>query len=113
MSTGVTRETEVYLVVKPTFGRRWNTAGSKMENGVQKIQVTAMRQSRPVKPDGVVVKLKLRFPEGAFMPLEPSAVIDIPLSLVDLGQDVEVEAVPNDQAALAFLAGAARQQMKP
>jgi hypothetical protein len=50
-----------------------------------------------VTPEGsVIVKLKIRIPVRAFMPLEPSVVIDVPEDALVSGDNVTVEAVPDD-----------------
>jgi len=96
--------TTFYAVVKPKFGRRWDTNLGHVDC-VDSIRVTGITQKRPAKPDGVVCKLTLRFNEQAFMPLQPQAVIEIPDSLIAVQQDIEVEAEdPNDAAVAAALA---------
>jgi len=98
-------ETTFYAVVKPKFGRRWDSSVSRQVDCVDSIRVTGITQKRPAKPDGVVCKLTLRFNEVAFMPLQPQAVIEIPDSLIAVQQDIEVEAEdPNDAAVAAALA---------
>lgn len=102
-------ETTVYLDVVPKFGRVYKKAIQTWEHGVEKITVKGVTQSRPAQPKGVVVKMTLRFNEQAFMPLEPSAVIDIPDSLVAVQHDIEVEATDANGAAVAeYLASQAR-----
>ena len=50
-----------------------------------------------VTPEGsIVVKLKLRVPRRAFQPLEPSVVVDVPEDAIISGDDVTVEAVPDE-----------------
>jgi len=111
---GQTVETTFYAQVEPKIGYGWNATTRKNDPCVEKITVVAITQSRPAKPRSgvVVVKLTLQFPVEAFMPLEPSAIIQIPLDMVELGQAIEVEAVEGDDASLRvteFLAEKARQ----
>jgi hypothetical protein len=94
-------EATFYALVEARFGRRWDSTASKQVDGVVGVKVTQILQKRPAKPKGVCVKLTLRFNEQAFMPLAPAAVIDIPDSLVLMGQDVEVEAEDENDAAVA------------
>lgn len=100
-----------YAQVIPSFGSRWDVHQKTSVHGVTKITVAAITQSRPKKPrsGAVVVKLTLRFNEQAFMPLAPSAVIDIPDSLIQIGQVVEVEAADENGVAVAeYLASRAQ-----
>lgn len=98
-----------YAVVKPKFGRRYNSALGHSAEYVDSIRVIGMFQKRPTKPDGVAVKLTLEFNEQAFMPLQPAATISIPDSMVLMSQVVDVEALDeNDQAVAEHLAAKLR-----
>lgn len=102
-----------FATVKPTFGTRYVQQVGTVDC-VKSIRVTNITQKRPAKPDGVVVQLRLRFNEAAFLPLKPSAVIEIPDSMVLIAQDIEVIADdPNDDAAVAIAAAFARQAAMP
>jgi len=108
--TGHQVEATFYAQVVPTFGWRYDKTTGSGGNGVSKVRVVSITQSRPNKPKGVVVKLTLRFNEQAFLPLQPAAVIEIPDSMVQIAQAVEVEAEDeNGQAVAEFLADQVRQ----
>lgn len=108
MSTPVKVTATFFATVKPTFGTRWDQAVGTVPS-VRHIRVTGITQKRPAKPDGVVVKLTLQFNEQAFLPLQPAAVIDIPDSMVEIAQVVDVEALDeNDQAVAEHLAAQLR-----
>jgi hypothetical protein len=97
-----------FAVVKPKFGRRYDPALGHVDC-VDSVRVIGVFQKRPAKPDGVAVKLTLEFTEQAFMPLQPAATISIPDSMVQMAQVVEVEALDeNDQAVAEHLALALR-----
>jgi hypothetical protein len=101
-------EAVFFATVKPTFGKKYKPNMGPVDC-VKSIRVTNVTQKRPAKPDGVVVQLRLRFNEAAFMPLQPSAVIEIPDSMIAIAHDIEVEADdPNDAAAVAVAAAAGR-----
>lgn len=96
-----------YAAVVPTWGRRW--INGAWEQRVDDLKVKRIWQQKPDKAQitagTVVVKLTIRFNEDAFLPLAPVAVIDIPDSVVQASQTIEVEAFDeNDQAVAQFLA---------
>jgi len=100
-------ETTFFLTVEPKFGMVWR--GNKRQHGVEKITVKSVTQSRPAKPNGVVVKLTIRFNEAAFLPLQPQAVIEIPDAFTSIAQAVEVEAEDENGVKVAeYLASQAR-----
>lgn len=99
-----------YAQVEPKFARRWSRQHNAQVQYVESAKVVAFTQSKPAKPKGgtVTVKLTLRFPEAAFLPLEPAAIIDIPASLTSANV-ISVEAVdPNDAGVADYLATQAR-----
>lgn len=103
-----------WAAVVPTFGRRWQAGG--YVTVVDSVRVNKIWQKQPTKsqlPSGaVVVKLSLRFNEQAFLPLAPVAVIDIPDSMLQMGQVVEVEALDeNDVGVAEHLARVARGEV--
>lgn len=75
-----------YAQVEPQWG--YQTTYDR-KNGVPPrllgAKVVATTQQRPGRPrSGVVlVKLTLRLPAGAFLPLQPEAVVEIPDSLTE------------------------------
>jgi hypothetical protein len=89
----------VYLQVAADYGRQWSTAEGDWVDTVRSIRVVGYTQKRPTKPKPgtVVIKLELAIPGRAFLPLQPSVVVDVPESLLSYNQ-IEVEAVdPNDR----------------
>lgn len=101
-----------YAQVKAKITKnRWDATIASYVDQVDSITVQTITQKRPAKPASgcVVVKLQLRFNEAAFLPLSPSAVVDIPDSLIMQNQVITVVADdPNDAAAVAVAAAAAR-----
>lgn len=79
----------VYLQVKPEFGSWKNSSGRYPIWGAKVVRSTQSRPARPVG-DSVLVKLTLRIPDGAFYPLEPTAVVVIPDSMVEIASGVQV-----------------------
>jgi hypothetical protein len=92
-----------YAAVVPVFRKRWISGA--WEDRVDNLKVKRIWQSRPdkaqIQAGTVVVKLTVRFNEDAFLPLAPAAVIDIPDSMVQAGQVVEVEALDENDLAVA------------
>lgn len=88
----------VYLLVEPTWGdRRRSWERDDQDRPILLgAKVTKATQGRPTVPrdGGVVMRLTLRVPAGAFLPLQPEAVVVV--SMNDL-ETVMVEAVdPRD-----------------
>lgn len=70
-----------YVQLEPEFyGFRDPDTGERKVAGVKAVNITQKRPSRP-KPGTVVVKLTVRVPEAAFLPLQPEAIVTIPESL--------------------------------
>lgn len=93
-----TVETTAYMVVTPTFSKYRKTVDG--EYAVESVKATKITQTKPkgaLAPGAVVIKVKIRLPKSAFMPLAPSVVIDIPEDaierLVDIVAEVDDEAV--------------------
>jgi hypothetical protein len=77
-------------------GTRWREGTTYLQvraDGMYGLKIVKATQRRPtvVEASCVVVKVKLRIPDGAFVPLEPEAVVTVPEELVQ--QPIEVEAV--------------------
>lgn len=93
-----------WAAVVPKFGTRYVTGQGSVPT-VTDVSVSKIWQKQPTKtqlPSGaVVVKLSLRFNEQAFLPLAPVAVIDIPDSMLQMHQVVEVEALDENDAGVA------------
>lgn len=87
-------ETTIYLQCEPVW-HKWRTDKETGEPALDGLRVTKTLKSRPDKVTGVLVKLQLRIPDGAFRPLTPAVVVDIPESAVDHEPTVTVE-TPDD-----------------
>lgn len=75
------REGDVFLQVRPD---------PRYSNELRAVKST-QREPDVVEPGCVVVKIRLRLPAAAFLPLQPEAVVTVPEELVH--HPVEVEAV--------------------
>lgn len=84
-------EAPAFLQVEPDFN---HYAPADTPRSVGGARVVAVTQSRPKQPRrGVlIVKVTLRIPKGAFLPLRPEAVVIVPEALTE-AVPVEVEAV--------------------
>lgn len=80
-------DAECYVQIEPEFTSYGNPPS------VLRIKPTTMTQKRPAKQRGgsVLVKLTIRIPDAAFLPLRPKAVIVIPEDMVTI-EPIEVEA---------------------
>jgi hypothetical protein len=70
-------DAEFWAQVEPEWSSYANRDGERSLRGAK---VTTITQKRPVKPKGgtVLVRLTIRIPEGAFLPLRPEAIVVIP-----------------------------------
>lgn len=77
------QDAEVYLQVEPIW-RGQHVVGAK---------VIALNQKKPSRPRGgtITTKITIRIPTGAFLPLQPEAVVVIPEGMV-VQNPIEVEA---------------------
>jgi hypothetical protein len=66
-----------YVQLEPEFA---GYTGERRVWGVKAVNITQKRPGRP-KPGTVVVKLTVRVPEAAFLPLQPEAIVTIPETL--------------------------------
>jgi hypothetical protein len=75
-----------YAQVEPTFNYN--------RENVRSAKVVALTQKKPDRPRGgtVLLKLTVRVPEAAFLPLRPEAIVVIPEDMA-IAQPIEVEAV--------------------
>jgi hypothetical protein len=80
-----------YAQVQPEFSRWDNHATG--EKDVLRAKVVNLTQQRPEHPRGgtVVVKLTIRVPKAAFLPLRPEAIVVIPEDMT-APYPIEVEA---------------------
>jgi len=79
-----------YAQVEPEWSRWANTVGEQRLVGAKVVTIT---QKKPAKPRGgtVLVKLTIRLPHGAFLPLRPEAVVVVPEDMT-VTEPIEVEA---------------------
>lgn len=79
-----------YLQIQPDWGYSYGGA----ESPVIGARVVRLTQTKPktTMPDTVLVKVTVRVPKAAFYPLEPSAVVVVPESLIQHGVTVEAGA---------------------
>jgi hypothetical protein len=82
-----------YVQLQPTFYL------SRGEHQVREIRAVALNQKKPNQPRAgtVLVKLTVRVPDGAFLPLRPEAVIVVPEEMT-VTSPIEVQAEdPHEQ----------------
>jgi hypothetical protein len=81
-------DADFYIQVEPEFSQYYHA-----EPKVIAAKAARMTQSRPTKPvpNTVLVKLTVRLPKVAFLPLQPAAVVVVPADLIQAGP-VVVEA---------------------
>lgn len=90
-----TVETTAYVVVTPTFSKYRKTPDG--EAAVESVKATRITQSKPkgtLSAGSVVIKVKLRLPKDAFLPIAPSVIIDIPEDTIE--RLVDIVAVADD-----------------
>lgn len=80
-----------YAQVEPEWSGYVDSEGNRAVWGAK---VVAITQKKPARPRGgtVLVKLTIRVPKAAFMPLRPEAIVVIPEEMT-VATPVEVEAV--------------------
>ena len=85
--TGNQIDAVFYAQVEPEFTRSFG------EDHVRSAKVVGVTQKRPDRPRRgvVVVKLPIRIPEAAFLPLHPEAIVVIPEDMT-APYPIEVEA---------------------
>lgn len=71
------RDAEFYVQIEPDWYRY---AGEPVLKGAKAVAITQKRPSRP-RGGAVTVKLTVRVPDGAFLPLRPEAVVVIPTDM--------------------------------
>lgn len=79
-------ETTIYVQLSADF---WHMRGEEQVRGIRLARTTASRPKKPI-PGTVTVKLTLRLPDAAFLPLAPAAVIEIPAGSVEVNPHVDV-----------------------
>lgn len=77
-------DAEVWLQVEASFVRRSSFAAGNQEHDVRGLKVVSMTQTRPKLKAGATVAMKvtLRLPDSAFLPLIPEAIIVVPEDMV-------------------------------
>jgi hypothetical protein len=80
-----------YAQVLPN-SRGWSkdAAGNQILDGARVVALTQTKPTKP-KPGSVTIKLTVRIPSQAFLPLAPEAVVVVPADMVE-GHPIEVEA---------------------
>jgi hypothetical protein len=73
-------------VIEPAWRTNW-----KDEHALTGIKVARLTQARPGKPNGAVIKLKVRIPDAVFAPFAPEVTIDVPEHAVHYEPVVTVE----------------------
>jgi hypothetical protein len=91
---------------------RWSSQLQKNVPTVDGARIAAITQKRPEKPKSgcIVVELTIRIPEAAFLPMQPTAIIDIPDTFTSIAALVETEADVNEQGVIDAWAQAAQEQ---
>lgn len=79
-----------YLQVEPEWAR-WSS--KDIAKDVRDAKIVRSTQNRPDKPlpGTVLVKVTVRVPKAAFLPLSPEAVVTIPMDMAE-ATTIEVEA---------------------
>jgi hypothetical protein len=72
-----------YAQVEPKF-QNWGTdaSGNRVLDGARVVAITQQRPGKP-KSGAVIVKLTIRVPTPAFLPLAPEAIVVVPAELTD------------------------------
>lgn len=85
-----THDATFYAQVEP----EWHGSYGGNDPALRGIKVVTVTQQRPRHPRGgtVTVKLTIRVPDAAFLPLRPEAVVVVPESMTEVNP-IEVEAV--------------------
>jgi hypothetical protein len=91
MTDARTHDATFYVQLTADIGQRWNN-GERVDY-VSGIKAVALTQKRPERqrPGTVLVKLTVRVPDPAFLPLRPEAVIVVPEDMT-VTAPLEVEA---------------------
>ena len=84
-----------YAQVAPEWGRA--PYGKDQDRPLRGAKVVAITQNKPARPKGgaLLVKLTIRVPEAAFLPLRPAAIVVIPENLTEA---TPIEAMAGDPA---------------
>lgn len=83
MNDDETLDATFHVQIEPEWSR-WLTTdgGEKIPTGAKMVNATQKR-SGAGRPGTVTIKLTVRLPKTAFMPLRPEAVIIVPASMIE------------------------------
>lgn len=90
-----THDATFYVQLEPRWGSvHWQTK----ERPLQEVKAVAITQTRPAKPRAgtVMIKLTVRIPDGAFLPLRPEAIVVIPDGMAIVGAIEVIAEQPDD-----------------
>jgi len=79
-----------YAQVEPEWSRYRTVGGEKALEGAKVVTITQRKPSRP-RGGTVLVKLTIRVPEAAFLPLRPEAIVVVPEDMT-IASPIEVVA---------------------
>lgn len=79
-----------YAQVEPEWSSWRNSEGQRALRGAKVVNVTQRKPERP-KGGTVLVKLTIRVPEAAFLPLRPEAIVVVPEDMT-IASPIEVVA---------------------
>lgn len=90
-------DAEFFAQVEPEWSHYLGNDGERVLRGAKVVTVTQKRPARP-RRDVVLVRLTIRVPRAAFMPLRPEAIVVIPDDMTET-LPVQVEASsPQDES---------------
>lgn len=86
-------EATFYAQVEPEWYRS-RTGADPMLRGIKVVTIT---QKKPARPKGgtVTVKLTIRVPDAAFLPLRPEAIVVVPENMTEVNP---IEVIAEDPA---------------
>lgn len=105
--------TTAFLQVESTgFTNRWDQKTRQNVDDIRGLRVAAITQKRPDKPRPgcIVVEVEIVMPVAAFLPMKPTAKVDIPDTFTAVAALIEVEAEEtNEQGVIEAWAAAAKE----
>lgn len=106
-------ETTVFLQVEATgFTNRWDHSTRTNVDDIRGLRVAAINQKRPDKPKPgcIVVEVKIRMPIAAFLPMKPTAIVDIPDTFTAAAALIEVDSDVNETGVIEAWSQAASRE---
>lgn len=85
-------DTTFYVQIDPTFYSYINSEGERSLSHIRAVAITQKRPSRP-RAGTVMVKLTIRVPDAAFLPLRPEAIVVVPENMTMVNP---IEVLAND-----------------